>query len=750
MGSVVLVTWAFASLVIGCGEVADDTEIVVSRGHREFVAPLSGQSSYPSAFRHPLQASIEHLGGAVPLLDVKDDPATGQRFAVGDVILGLPDGSITQFSGVTTLSDDTVGDVAPIAAKAVRTRRVYAAPVIESDFLVELSRRDPAAPVDALVRVERAPSYVPISQRMERSIANGRATTMADRNTERAAWLALQQTHTQATLDLLVPELVRIGVRITARCRLSPCLAISATPSQLVAVSRLADVARIDEIGPSHLATISGAAVSKGTQMTLDTPNNEQFQEDEYLGDKNSSAYVRAGLIDLQKLDTDHPGFLDTANPASTRILSTKNCTSTACSNTTWGTPGGDHGTAKAGLLVGDITDGQDSTITSATERIRRSGYGREALLRYWRVDGSGGWTNAFDDIAASDVTLVSVSAYGGGSDSTCTGTTSLSQTVNDLYEAGVLPIVAAGNAGHSSTTDCRVEHPWSAMGAFVVGGHTGNWTTQDQTDVRFGSIHYASSRGGTVSEGGSRTIVDLTAAGCRDLQFSANGAYDEEACGTSTATPTVGGGAIEFIDWYRDNLSDAIDEPRSLATNLMLMGDRQADGSGKMTSNCNNLWGCGRFKMRRYDDQGMDGPTWGYGSLNTCIDDGETYYYNLNGGAAISSDTDALKVVAFWYDSRHGAGTDIDDIDIYLQKKVGSYWYTVRNGAHSSDEKERIFWDDFSGNYAWRIKFYGWDVTADSAGCGTNSMRVQFAFMFEDSDRETAEYLADIDPEDQ
>jgi hypothetical protein len=40
----------------------------------------------------------------------------------------------------------------------------------------------------------------------------------------------------------------------------------------------------------------------------------------------------------------------------------------------------------------------------------------------------------------------------------------------------------------------------------------------------------------------------------------------------------------------------------------------------------------------------------------------------------------------------------------------------------------------------------YGYDVTADDAGCGDNAMRVYYAYYYEDSDRESGENLSDIE----
>jgi hypothetical protein len=43
------------------------------------------------------------------------------------------------------------------------------------------------------------------------------------------------------------------------------------------------------------------------------------------------------------------------------------------------------------------------------------------------------------------------------------------------------------------------------------------------------------------------------------------------------------------------------------------------------------------------------------------------------------------------------------------------------------------------------RLQLTGTDVQTDNAGCGLNSMKVYFAYFYEDSDRESTENMADI-----
>lgn len=106
--------------------------------------------------------------------------------------------------------------------------------------------------------------------------------------------------------------------------------------------------------------------------------------------------------------------------------------------------------------------------------------------------------------------------------------------------------------------------------------------------------------------------------------------------------------------------------------------------------------------------------------------------------------------MVAYWYDERHEDGTPIDNIDLSLEEKQSGSWNLVRASWDTDDEKERVFYSDFSSGNSFRIRIDGTDVTADNAGCGTNSMKVHYAFFYEDSERDDSNgpTCDEIDPE--
>jgi hypothetical protein len=52
------------------------------------------------------------------------------------------------------------------------------------------------------------------------------------------------------------------------------------------------------------------------------------------------------------------------------------------------------------------------------------------------------------------------------------------------------------------------------------------------------------------------------------------------------------------------------------------------------------------------------------------------------------------------------------------------------------NDSKERVY-TPTAGDNAWQLGIVGADVTADSAGCGANSMLVYWSYFYEDDDRD-------------
>lgn len=135
---------------------------------------------------------------------------------------------------------------------------------------------------------------------------------------------------------------------------------------------------------------------------------------------------------------------------------------------------------------------------------------------------------------------------------------------------------------------------------------------------------------------------------------------------------------------------------------------------------------------MRMFNNKGMDGP-WGYGRFGVCVDNHTVEYFSVNLPASV----DSLKVVAHWYDKRHGSnGTVFDDIDLEVKVYEGPNSISFKSDS-GENNKERVYFDLTNTGSAWAdIRVKGYDVSSDNAGCGINSNRVYLSWYYEDHAR--------------
>ena len=175
------------------------------------------------------------------------------------------------------------------------------------------------------------------------------------------------------------------------------------------------------------------------------------------------------------------------------------------------------------------------------------------------------------------------------------------------------------------------------------------------------------------------------------------------------------------------------IDNPGILFANLLLMGDGYDQTDNYMDYGYDNLYGAGRLRARKWDISGMDHP-WEWATGWTCVGHGKVKTIPINGGYAIPWDINMMKAVIWWYDPRHDDDGTVDDIDISLFKTNGT-WLAGSYSYH--DNKERFIYDP--SGLAVKLVIHGYSVTGDDTGCGSDSMKVFFAYYFEDTDRDDA-----------
>ncbi len=749
-------------------------ELRVHTAQEAAEAPAPAEEDPP--YRHPLLDGF--TGQGVVLQDVLDDPM-GRRYTVGEQAYTDEAGNRVVTSGIDTVEYVELTDAEK--DELVRTgqrgyeRHYRSSPVLSETLAAEALRAAPDATFIVHVNYDPPASYRPLTYRMEEALALGEVFTESDYAESRLANLRVQQEEVRQASAPIVAFIEGIGGKVEDVCRNIFCLDATLTADQLTQLSRFPGVARINELGHLRNNLLDGITIAQGTQMeTAGGGNfNVQFTDNassaQYYGNKGYPLRIKVGVLEHSGFRDEHPGFKDSAGGS--RIQLRRSCYwyhsgfpwynwyQKCESISNFPDPSGglypSHGTSVAGIVAGDLTAGQDPNWpgTYTTDQRNRSGHARRAALYLWNAQDDDLIDNALDDIAYYNPHIVNMSIEYTGIDSQCTGEDSLSRDANDLYEGGIPLLFAAGNNWHDDADDCRVDSPGSAIGVFVIANHRGGDT---EWEVRHGDTHLTSSRGGTNIEGKGRTVVDISAPGCRLHLYDISDGYQTiERCGTSFATPTVTAGAALHMDFYKHRYnSSAVEDPGVLYTHLLLMGDRAEEGTpnNQPDSDFDSLYGAGRFKMRRLDEYGIDSPG-DFGSQTSCVADGYTVYYPINGGAALPAATDVIKAVLFWYDYRHENGTAIDNLNLNLQECVNiggglCIWQTLNllRSVSPTEEKERVFLSGALGGRKFRLAVTGADVTSyNEAGCSGNAMRFHLAWLYEDSARDDSSDPSDL-----
>lgn len=691
---------------------------------------------------HPLRES-RTVDGLRPFVDTNDSPE-GRRYGVEEGVEIDEAGKTRRISGIFEYE---VRQTTPAELEQMRLAKsppIDAEPSpVMSPRLLEYVQSGATEAVTVLMRV-REPEVPGLQDQINALTASGEIQSQADHEAWQRRLSGERQLAVRSAQIPVIEAIAAVGGEVLTTYENLFGLDARLTPAMVLRLAEHPDVVRMNvDVQAVQSAEIMGTLVAAGTQI-------KQFIDDGNDGEYGTDVHV--AIIDLDDYHDEHLGFKETS-AAGTRIAGKFTCGASCVSVANFPVPTNGHATWTAGLVLGDLRDGQDPTYPGAATLAQsdRSGYAGEARGYFYRLNPAfaSSARKAFDHVitVSPKPRIVSLVAGFPSDDDQCLGESPLSMDANDLFENGQLLIAAAGNTGHANATDCTVLSPTSAIGAFAVGGH-GDSDMGLESDVRTAAIYTQSPYGGvSASEGKSRTIIDVTAYAARRKLFDTAGGYTTFATGTSVSGPTVAGGAVDYNDFFKtvNGGSTTIDEPGSMAVSLLLMGDRQSRVGGKLTFGYDLLWGAGRLKMRKADAGGLDAPAiWKIGSA--CIEQNETFTVPINGGVALSSAVNDFKAVIYWYDRRHELGTAIDDIDLYLRTTALT---NLEYSTSSSDEKERVYHGAIGGN-AIQLDIVGYSVTADNEGCGANSMRVYWSYFYEDDARNDPEgpTLAEIERE--
>jgi len=136
---------------------------------------------------------------------------------------------------------------------------------------------------------------------------------------------------------------------------------------------------------------------------------------------------------------------------------------------------------------------------------------------------------------------------------------------------------------------------------------------------------------------------------------------------------------------------------------------------------------------LRAFDATGLDNPA-GWSSGSVCVADGQSVYITVNNGSIIANAADYIKATTWWYDKNHDVGLDHAKVDLGLEYWNGM-WMGIQTGA-TNDNKQRVLHDAPAGS-SWRLRITGRSIATDIEGCGSNAVRVYYAWMYEDNARD-------------
>jgi len=335
------------------------------------------------------------------------------------------------------------------------------------------------------------------------------------------------------------------------------------------------------------------------------------------------------------------------------------------------------HGTHVAGILAGQ-GDGSAS--------YRGVAYGTALIgVKALNSAGSGTTTSIINgvDFCASkrttyNVRIINLSVGSGGSSD---GTDALSRAVNAAGDAGILPVVAAGNGGPAAST---IGSPAAAAGASTV------CSLVDPGEGGF-FLSAFSSRGPTAD---GRTKPDICAPGERITSVKAgSGNGYTTLSGTSMATPFVAGVAVLMLD------ADPTLTPAALKSKL------RATAQDWRSTGADNETGAG--KLQAYDAIKAAGGFAGTGP-------GVPAHYMSNAQSLARTgavDEWTLPVTKTSYPialtlNVPGA-TSAKDFDLYVSYWTGSAWIQKAASESSTRQETISFSPSAAGTYRVTVRSY-------------------------------------------
>jgi hypothetical protein len=624
------------------------------------------------------------------------------------------------------------------------------------------------------------------------ALLSGALNSDADYAALRQSWLTDREAKVAADLATAATLISAAGGTVLETGSLIPEIEFTADQTSLAAI--LASVQVEVLVTPGHVWSMHDLT-ENGTSLRLVTRTDAYSAPPGYDvdGDGNldrfEGATQKLAIVELlRNYHPDHPGMFRVVPTGALedRVVERAACDQLGrnCSGFNVFGDDGFHPLAVASVAAGDLRGGQDATVISPADRDAGTFQAPSLKIGEFALQAIGllrTYRNALQEVSRSTqnypVANLSWGVFPFASAERCLGKSAVAHMVGDLFESGVLPVVAAGNQLATSIsapiTRCSLHDPADSFQALAVAGEVDGFRWLSTTDPNIGSSNGESSWSGrsgvgimaparydgmyyfdrakpSPNAGYSKQFVTpagsvahstplIAGEDCNNRDDDGDGLVDEgfpdddgdgtpdcavadEIAGTSLSAPAVAGAALVYREFYLKKYSRLIDDPGIGYVNLLLRGDRFGAPSG--VSGFSDVTGAGRLEMWMTQTPALT-PSWGWGTGRVCVADGEQVTIKIRNG--MPADVKGLRAVAWWSDQ----WDQRDQIDLSVLRN-GT---TAASDATSLDVKRRVNLppSDIVGGATYDLRLVGDDIRGRDPACGNREKLVYWGFLYAD-----------------
>jgi hypothetical protein len=765
--------YAFLLLLLWMPETAEAQLEVAEAEEAEEVLSVYTRTVYPDG------TETEELTGSnvVTLRDGStfavgvnhlEDPDGGSYYIVGDAYQESEDSPVVYQvqlvrGEVDTLSENEIvdaylegkPDATPEELAAFQDRRAARFDVPEPFLRVNesvtdwLETADEEDVLDVFVTLEEQPALA--LPRLHNNLLEEDVVFWLDQMEERLVAIESRKTELEVIQEPYIQYLEQAGGRLLDQYWIVNEFKAEVTPHALSLLMEYPGISSIYERGDAEPALNQGDEIREAQQVN-------QYLDAGYNGalgsGRNEVGDIYVAVLD-HVFDVDHPAWRDWlySNPA-TRLEDVWCFVSGSWTSVVadcqaafpeWQNPTltEQHGTQMAGILLADLTQGQDANYpgTGTPDQLARTGFSTETSFTFIESEDAD-LDDEVQKIMELNVDIVTHSLFYRSQALQCYTGPDYNSQVDKAYHDGVFWVNCAANS-HIPGVACDVPPPATASGSFTVAA-----TVKNAADLQNAEICSGSRRGEHPDI--DYTMIDLAAVGGRQGQSTpdynlANGSFYNDAgyCSTSQATPSVAGAAANLKHHFLTIFDPAdVNEPGLIHASMLAMGDGQLEipiHAGKTTPN-DPRWGAGRMRMRLLTGPGMDSP-WRWRYYIGVLGDGQVKYVNLHPNAygvnqPVPEEAEFF-TAALWYHEPnldHDAGEVPADIALRVQQSP-SVGYTC--SGYGPRSQRLTLGDDLNGG-AWKVKLTGLNVPAgtdpdDQELFNEEKRKVFLAFYWED-----------------